>query len=125
LPPSLLRSADRDALRGDDGECGRLQPTGMAYVFLARAEGHTGFAKLAVLKRLKLAENQDIARMFLQEARLAAQLNHAINLLDFGIARSASPRRLEGQSRLHGPGAGLPAERGGWARRDLFGRLRL
>lgn len=51
---------------------------GMAEVFLALAAGPGGFNKLVVLKRIRphLAEDPDFLRMFLDEARLAARLNH-------------------------------------------------
>ncbi|MCA9588056.1 MAG: serine/threonine protein kinase, partial [Myxococcales bacterium] len=51
---------------------------GMADVFLAVARGQMGFNKLAVLKRLRqaLAEETAFRNMFLDEARLAARLNH-------------------------------------------------
>jgi serine/threonine-protein kinase len=51
---------------------------GMAQVYLALASGPAGFNKLVVLKQLKeqLAEDADLVAMFLDEARLAARLNH-------------------------------------------------
>jgi len=51
---------------------------GMAEVFLAVAQGPAGFNKLQVIKRLRpnLAEDPDLCAMFLDEARLAARLNH-------------------------------------------------
>jgi len=51
---------------------------GLADVFLAAAMGPAGFHKLQVVKRLRphLAEDPDLAAMFLDEARLAARLNH-------------------------------------------------
>ncbi len=51
---------------------------GMADVFLAIARGPKGFNKLAVVKSLKspLAKDQSFVDMFLDEARLAARLNH-------------------------------------------------
>ncbi|MEZ4312681.1 MAG: serine/threonine-protein kinase [Polyangiaceae bacterium] len=51
---------------------------GMADVFLAVAQGPVGFNKLQVIKRLRpnLAEEPDFLAMFLDEARLAARLNH-------------------------------------------------
>ncbi|MBI4704647.1 MAG: serine/threonine protein kinase [Deltaproteobacteria bacterium] len=51
---------------------------GMAQVYLAVASGVAGFNKLVVIKliRAELAEDPDFVRMFLQEARLAARLNH-------------------------------------------------
>ncbi|WP_437677401.1 serine/threonine protein kinase [Sorangium sp. So ce131] len=51
---------------------------GMADVCLAVAQGPAGFNKLVVLKRarVELCEDADILAMFLDEARLAARLNH-------------------------------------------------
>ncbi len=51
---------------------------GMADVFLAVARGPMGFNKLAVVKRLRaqLADDPSFRTMFLDEARLAARLNH-------------------------------------------------
>src|SRR5450432_2047811 len=51
---------------------------GMADVFLAVARGPMGFNKLAVIKRLRaqLADDPAFRTMFLDEARLAARLNH-------------------------------------------------
>lgn len=52
----------------------------MADVFLARLVGPSGFSKLAVVKRLRerrgLDDDPDLYDMFLNEARLAARLNH-------------------------------------------------
>ena len=52
---------------------------GMADVFLAASQGPAGFSKLQVIKRLRMAElgeESDAVTMFLDEARLAARLNH-------------------------------------------------
>lgn len=51
---------------------------GMADVYLAVARGPVGFNKLVVIKRLRaqLAEEPTFRQMFLDEARLAARLNH-------------------------------------------------
>src|SRR5215469_10626012 len=51
---------------------------GMADVFLAIARGPKGFNKLVVIKSLKkeLSGEQSFVDMFLDEARLAARLNH-------------------------------------------------
>lgn len=56
----------------------KLATGGMAQVFLARERGLEGFDRLVVLKRIlpHLAENEEFVRMFLQEARVAARLNH-------------------------------------------------
>ncbi len=57
------------------GEVGR---GGMAEVFLAVAQGLSGFNKLVVLKiiRAEVAEDPDARSMFVDEARLAGRLNH-------------------------------------------------
>lgn len=57
------------------GELGR---GGMATVFLAAVEGPSRFTKLVVVKQLKteLAAEVEFREMFLDEARLAARLNH-------------------------------------------------
>ena len=51
---------------------------GMADVFLAVAQGPVGFNKLVVIKKARkdLLGEADILAMFLDEARLAARLNH-------------------------------------------------
>ncbi len=51
---------------------------GTATVSLAVARGPSGFSKLVVLKVMKsnLAQEHDFAKMFMNEARLAARLNH-------------------------------------------------
>ena len=51
---------------------------GMGDVFLAVAQGPAGFSKLQVIKRLRpeLAEDPEFLAMFLDEARIAARLNH-------------------------------------------------
>src|SRR5262245_3797092 len=57
----------------------RIAFGGMAEIYLARASGIQGFEKFVVLKRIlpQFAENHELIRMFLQEARLAALLDHA------------------------------------------------
>ena len=51
---------------------------GMAEVFLAVSSGPAGFNKLVVLKQIRaqLADDPEFLAMFLDEARLAARLNH-------------------------------------------------
>ncbi|MFZ9888620.1 MAG: protein kinase domain-containing protein [Myxococcota bacterium] len=57
----------------------KLGAGGMAEVFLAKQTGLEGFEKLVVIKRIlpHLAEDQGFVRMFLDEARAAADLRHA------------------------------------------------
>jgi serine/threonine-protein kinase len=63
------------------GKCriiAKLGQGGMANVFLSVVPGHAGVYKLLVVKVLReeLAEDADFLAMFLNEARLAARLNH-------------------------------------------------
>jgi serine/threonine protein kinase len=52
---------------------------GTAEIYLARIDGTAGFEKYVVVKCLHdhLADDQEFVRMFLDEARLAAQLDHS------------------------------------------------
>jgi serine/threonine protein kinase len=56
----------------------RLATGGMAEIYLARIRGTAGFEKLVVLKRIlpNVAEDPTFVSMFLDEARLAATLQH-------------------------------------------------
>lgn len=56
----------------------RLGAGGMAEVFLARLAGIGGFDKTVVIKRIldNCLQEEDFIRMFLDEARVAANLNH-------------------------------------------------
>ena len=56
----------------------KLAVGGMAEIYLARATGIEGFEKHVVIKRIRpqLAEDQKFVHMFLDEARIAAQLQH-------------------------------------------------
>ncbi|HRH01066.1 MAG TPA: serine/threonine-protein kinase, partial [Polyangiaceae bacterium] len=78
---------------------------GMADVFLSVARGPMGFNKLAVVKRLRsaLAEERAFLDMFLDEARLAARLNHPniVHTYEVGEHNRAyfiAMEYLEGQS---------------------------
>ncbi len=66
----------------------RIAVGGMAEVFLARKPGPDGFEKRVALKRIlpHLADSADFVRMFLDEARMAARLDHPhiVHLYDFG-----------------------------------------
>jgi len=56
----------------------RLSTGGMAEIYLAFHRGVAGFRKLVVLKKIlpEIDEDEDIVRMFVDEARLTAQFNH-------------------------------------------------
>lgn len=63
---------------------------GMAEVYLARQAGAAGFEKLVCLKRIlpHLARDKQFVDMFLNEARLAARLDHPniVSIFDLGEA---------------------------------------
>ena len=71
----------------------RLGAGGMAEVFLARQAGMEGFEKLVVIKRVlpRHAKDQDFSRMFLDEARTAADLRHpnVVNIFEVGAQDGA------------------------------------
>jgi len=78
---------------------------GMADVFLALSRGPMGFNKLVVVKRLRgsLADDMQFRTMFLDEARLAARLNHpnVVHTYEVGAEDEAyfiAMEYLEGQS---------------------------
>jgi len=56
----------------------RIAKGGMGELYLARQAGMEGFEKLLVIKRIlsHLAEDEEFVHMFLDEARIAARLNH-------------------------------------------------
>jgi serine/threonine protein kinase len=61
----------------------KLATGGMAEIYLARSRGVAGFEKTVVLKRIlpHVAEDEAFVQMFLDEARLAATLQHT-NIAD-------------------------------------------
>ncbi|AKF79010.1 serine/threonine protein kinase [Myxococcus fulvus 124B02] len=71
----------------------KLATGGMAEVFLAKVAGPGGFEKTLVLKRIlpHLVEDASFVEMFLEEARLVAQLNHPhiVQIFDFGEAEGS------------------------------------
>ena len=83
----------------------KLGQGGMATALLALSEGPGGFRKLSVVKqlRLDLCEDPEFVAMFLDEARIAALLNHP-NVVQTnevgaeGHIRFISMEYLQGQS---------------------------
>src|SRR5260370_23178862 len=61
----------------------------MAEIFLARVSGLPGFQKMVVVKRIlpQLATKSDFIEMFLDEARIAATLQHpnVVQMYDVGV----------------------------------------
>src|SRR3978361_1436844 len=68
----------------------RLARGGMAEVLLARVTGLEGFEKLVGIKKIlpELTESRDFVEMFLDEARVLAQLQHTniAQVYDIGFA---------------------------------------
>ena len=66
----------------------RLAKGGMAELYLARQIGGGGYEKVVALKRVlpHLAEDLTFVRMFLNEAKIAAGLDHGniVHVVDFG-----------------------------------------
>ena len=93
-PPPSEPVADAGAKAPSGGEFGqyvieeRIATGGMADVFKARMMGMEGFQKTVAIKRIlsNLSDNEDFVRMFIDEAKLAAQLNHnnIIHIYDLG-----------------------------------------
>lgn len=82
-----------------------LAEGGMGQVFLARQQGLDGFEKLVVIKRIlpQFAAEADFARLFLDEARTAADLRHAnvVTVFEVGVDRGAlflAMEYLDGQT---------------------------
>src|SRR6266511_3197365 len=69
---------------------------GTANVYLAVAHGPNGFNKLVVLKALKrnLGNDPEFRAMFLNEARLAARLNHPNIVQTNEVAERSEERRV-------------------------------
>lgn len=85
-PPSIRPAPP---LRFGEYELGeRLGAGGMAEVFEAHRTGPHGFRKRVALKRIlpRVLAEDSVARMFIEEAKLVAQLDHPhiVQLFDFG-----------------------------------------
>jgi serine/threonine-protein kinase len=71
----------------------RLESGGMAEVFRAESEGLQGFRKQVAIKRVlpHLSSKKKFISMFLDEARLSAQLSHSncVQVFDIGVGDAA------------------------------------
>lgn len=72
----------------------RIGKGGMASVYLARARGDAGFARLYAIKVLHphLAQEPDLVHMLLDEARIAARLHHPNVVSTVDVGRDESGR---------------------------------
>ncbi len=71
----------------------KIATGGMAEVWKARKRGEEGFQKIVAIKKIlpHLSDDQDFIGMFVDEAKLAAQLNHSniIHIYDLGKIQSS------------------------------------
>ena len=71
----------------------KIASGGMAEVWKARMRGVEGFQKIVAIKKIlpHLSDNQEFVEMFIDEAKLAAQLNHnnIIHIYDLGKIQSS------------------------------------
>jgi serine/threonine-protein kinase len=71
----------------------KLESGGMAEVFRAESEGLQGFRKQVAIKRVlpNLSQKKKFISMFLDEARLSAQLSHSncVQVFDIGVGDNA------------------------------------
>ncbi len=77
----------------------KIATGGMAEVWKARMRGVEGFQKIVAIKKIlpHLSDNQDFIEMFVDEAKLAAQLNHnnIIHIYDLGKIQSSYSIAME------------------------------
>ncbi|MBK9032498.1 MAG: serine/threonine protein kinase [Myxococcales bacterium] len=77
----------------------RINVGGMAEVFRSKAYGVEGFERLVAVKRIlpNIAEDKEFIKMFIDEAKIAVQLNHAniAQIFDLGVVDSSYYIALE------------------------------
>jgi TonB family protein len=94
VPPPMPEEEPTDGTRfGQYVLLEKIASGGMAEVWKARMRGVEGFQKIVAIKRIlpHLSDNQEFIEMFIDEAKLAAQLNHAniIHIYDLGKIQSS------------------------------------
>jgi TonB family protein len=92
-PPAAAAPLDRGTAFGSYELLEPIATGGMAEVYRARMRGMEGFEKIVAIKRIlpHLSDNNEFVSMFIDEAKLAAQLQHPniIHIYDLGrIERS-------------------------------------
>jgi len=93
-PPEIVQPAGPESPAPSGSEFGQyvieehIATGGMADVYKARMMGMEGFQKTVAIKRIlgNLTDSDEFVRMFIDEAKLAAQLNHnnIIHIYDLG-----------------------------------------
>src|SRR5262245_41854551 len=94
VPPGSAATVERSTVKkptpfGKYFLLERISVGGMAEVFRSKAFGVEGFERLVAVKRIlpSVAEDKEFIRMFIEEAKLAVQLNHAnvAQIFDLGV----------------------------------------
>lgn len=92
-PPSLPLVADGPEEYGNYFLLEKIAVGGMAELFKAQQRGVQGFQKIVAIKRIlpHFSNNEDFVTMFIDEAKLAAQLTHPniVQIFDLGKAGSS------------------------------------
>jgi TonB family protein len=93
-PPKVEEDEPADGVKfGQYVLVEKIATGGMAEVWKARMRGVEGFQKIVAIKKIlpHLSDNQDFIEMFIDEAKLAAQLNHnnIIHIYDLGKIQSS------------------------------------
>jgi serine/threonine protein kinase len=83
----------------------RVATGGMAELFKARVVGPEGFDKLVAVKRIlpAFSSNQEFVGMFIDEARLAAQLSHPNVVQVFELGRDVDENLFISMELVYGP----------------------
>ncbi|MGZ8830109.1 MAG: protein kinase domain-containing protein, partial [Thermoanaerobaculia bacterium] len=89
VQPAIPEEEPTDGIRfGQYVLLERIASGGMAEVWKARMRGVEGFQKIVAIKKIlpHLSDNQEFIEMFVDEAKLAAQLNHnnIVHIYDLG-----------------------------------------
>src|SRR5579872_1444115 len=93
-PPPIEEEDPKDGTRfGQYVLLEKIATGGMAEVWKARMRGVEGFQKIVAIKKIlpHLSDNREFIDMFIDEAKLAAQLNHnnIIHIYDLGKIQSS------------------------------------
>ncbi len=93
-PPAKVEEEPSDGIKfGQYVLLEKIATGGMAEVWKARMRGVEGFQKIVAIKKIlpHLSDNEDFIEMFIDEAKLAAQLNHnnIIHIYDLGMIQNS------------------------------------
>ncbi|CAN5746051.1 hypothetical protein BH11MYX3_BH11MYX3_25450 [soil metagenome] len=103
VQPQAIYDLPRGATLGKYEVLRKIATGGMAEIYLARSRGAAGFEKLVVIKRIlpNVAEDPTFVQMFLDEARLAATLQHP-NIADVYDVGEAAGTPFFAMEYVHG-----------------------